>query len=268
MQHLGYDLSANVSLLWTEHDYLDRFAAAADAGFGAVETWWPFPGAEPTAVQEAELLRAIEAAGVRLRGLNFFAGDMPAGERGIATNAARRAELIANIAAVQRIAEATGCDRFNLLYGQLADDEDPTAQHATAQEAVTIAAAALADRGGLVLIEPLAAGLNGAYPLHTHEDVIALLDGPLAGVAGVGLLFDTFHLAMNGVDVVAAAGRSAAHIAHVQIADAPGRGEPGSGDLAWDEVFAALRAAGFAGPVAAEYRPTGSTADSLAWVRP
>ncbi|TDE91505.1 xylose isomerase [Occultella glacieicola] len=268
MQHLGYDLSANVSLLWTEYDYLDRFAAAADAGFAFVETWWPFPAAEPTVAQEADLLRSIEAAGVRLRGLNLFAGDMPSGERGIVTNAARRPEFMANLAAVTRIAEATGCDRFNLLYGQLTDDEDPTAQHAAAQEAVAIAAAALGEGGGVVLIEPLAAGLNGAYPLHTHEDVIALLDGPFAGVAGVGLLFDTFHLAMNGVDVVAAVERSGARIAHVQIADAPGRGEPGSGDLAWDEVFAALRAAGYAGPAAAEYRPTVRTEDSLAWVRP
>ena len=85
MRHLDFELSANVSLLFADLDYLDRFGAARAAGFAAVETWWPFAAAVPSDGELVDFLGAITGAGVRLRGLNFFAGAMQAGERGIAT---------------------------------------------------------------------------------------------------------------------------------------------------------------------------------------
>ncbi|HEX5402757.1 MAG TPA: hydroxypyruvate isomerase, partial [Pseudonocardiaceae bacterium] len=92
--HVGdYELAANLSLLFTEHDYLDRFAAARAAGFTAVESWWPFPTAAPGAADTDALCRAVDAAGVRLVGLNFFAGDMAAGQRGVLSDPARRGEF-------------------------------------------------------------------------------------------------------------------------------------------------------------------------------
>src|SRR5690625_2880584 len=115
------EFSANISIMFTEHPLLSRPAAAAAAGFTAVEMWWPFPGPKATNVQITELTGALAGAGVRLSALNFYAGDMAGGERGVASDPGRAGELRANIADVVRIAKATGCRHFNLLYGQRDD---------------------------------------------------------------------------------------------------------------------------------------------------
>ncbi|ACQ81800.1 Xylose isomerase domain protein TIM barrel [Beutenbergia cavernae DSM 12333] len=260
-------LAANVSLLFTEVPLLDRPARAARAGFDAIEMWWPFESPVPAASDLADLLLAIEDAGTALVAMNFFAGDMPAGERGVACDPARAADLRANVDVVGAVAERTGCRRFNLLYGKLAPELDPPTQHAAAADAVAEAAATLHPTGAVVLLEPLAAELNGSYPLHTLEDVLAVIDGPLRerSALNVAPLFDTFHLGMNDVDIVAAAVRHGARIGHVQIADAPGRGEPGSGALPIAAALRSLRDAGYAGPVAAEYAPTTTTESTLGW---
>ena len=259
--------SANVSILFTELPPLERFAAAANAGFGHVEMWWPFSTPTPAPEQVAELLEAVARAEVSLSALNFYAGDMPGGERGVASLPDRQDELEASFEALLQIARATGCAHFNLLYGQRDDQWSPEEQDATAVAAIRKAAAAVAPIGGTVLIEPLAQGLNGAYPLTQPEQVIELLDGPLAQTPNVALLFDLFHLGSNGFDIVAGVPALAARIGHVQVADAPGRGEPGSGELPITESLAALVDAGYQGLVGCEYKPTGTTTDSLHWLR-
>lgn len=259
-------MSANVSLLFTEVPYLERFGAAAAAGFAAVESWWPFPTASPSAAEIDELAFAIEAAGVTLTGMNVFAGDMAGGERGIACLPGRAAELEDSLAALHRLAERTGCRGFNLLHGQVPERADEAARR-TAVASLRRAAQVLSDlpgRPGVVLVEPLARGLNGAYPLETAQDALTLIDE--AGAENLALLLDTFHLARNGEDLPALIGDHAERIGHVQLADAPDRGEPGSGTIAFEAVGAALRAAGYAGTVAAEYRPTGETRSTLGWL--
>lgn len=266
MQYRGLDLSANVSILFPELDYLDRFAAARDAGFDAVESWWPFAEAVPEPARVDAVLAAIAAAGVQLTGLNFWAGDMPAGQRGMAVHAVRHVELQANVRLVAEIAATTGCRQFNLLYGQL--DGGLTAAEGAKAAAVAYreAADAVAPLGGTVLIEPLARGLNGEYPLHTAGDALAFVDRELDGDTRVRLLFDTFHLGHNGDDVVAAAREHAARIGHVQIADDPGRGEPGTGALPIDACLDALTAAGYAGRVGVEYKPTRDPGTTFSWI--
>jgi hydroxypyruvate isomerase len=265
VHHHRFALSANVSLLFAELPYLDRFRAARTAGFDYVETWWPFAASSPGAAELDAFLTAVTDAEVGLRGLNFFAGDMPAGERGIACRPERRDELEANLETVLTIAAETGCRHFNLLYGQL--DESPLeAQQEAAVQSYRLAAAAVAHLDGVVLIEPLAAGLNGRYPLTDHHQVIDLLTGPLAASANVKLLVDTFHLAANGIDVHKAIEDAAPWTGHVQIADTPGRGEPGSGDLDWAPIFEALQRSGYDGLIAAEYKPTRATLETLDWV--
>ncbi len=273
----GYPTSANVSLLFTEVPYLERFAAAAAAGFTAVETWWPFPTASPSRAEVDELLDTIESAGLSLTGMNVFAGDMAGGERGIACLPERAGELDASLAALRSIAERTGCRGFNLLHGQVPDGAagpdgagggaaDAIA-HEAAVRSFRRAADALADlpgSPGVVLVEPLARGLNGAYPLETAADALALIDE--AGSQNLALLLDTFHLARNGEDLPALIAESAERIGHVQLADAPDRGEPGSGTVDLDAVGAALQHAGYAGTVAAEYKPTGETRSTLGWL--
>lgn len=263
MRFHDYPVAANVSLLFSELPYMERFAAAAAAGFTEVETWWPFADAVPEVAETTRLVEAIDTAGVRLTGLNFFAGDMPAGERGIATLPDRADELRANAAVVVDIARRTGCRSFNLLYGRL--DADADAGRVAANRAISLAADSVAVVDGTVLLEPLAASLNGTYPLHTVEDVLDVIDGPLGGREDVRVLFDLFHLGSNGVDTTATATKYADRIGHVQLADAPGRGEPGSGELAVRETVAALRAAGYSGLLAAEYVPSRATTETLAW---
>jgi hydroxypyruvate isomerase len=264
MNWCGYDVSANLSLLFTERPYPERFGAAAAAGFDAVESWWPFPVPDPSTREIDELLHAIEAADVRLTGLNVFAGDMAAGERGIACLPGRAAELERALPPLLRIAEETGCRGFNLLHGRLEDDIERSAQDEHAVASYRLAAEAVRPIGGTILVEPLARGLNGAYPLETAEDVLALIG--TVGRPELALLLDTFHLGMNGVDVPAAVAAHAGRIGHVQLADTPGRGEPGSGELDLPAIGAALREAGYRGSVAAEYRPTRETALTLEWL--
>lgn len=264
MRWCGYDVSANLSLLFTELPYLERFGAAAGNGFGAVESWWPFPVPDPSVREVDELLRTIDAADVRLTGMNVFAGDMGAGERGIACLPQRAEELERALPSLLRIAEETDCRAFNLLHGRLDPDLDREVQEEHAVASYRLAAEAVSSISGTILVEPLARGLNGAYPLETVEDVLALLDR--VGRAEPALLLDTFHLGMNEVDIPAAVRRHGDRIGHVQLADTPGRGEPGSGDLDLPAIGAALGAADYRGSVAAEYRPTRETALTLEWL--
>ncbi|MEV6283384.1 TIM barrel protein [Kribbella sp. NPDC051770] len=266
MDFRGFEVSANVSMLFTELPYLDRFAAASRLGFTVVESWWPFSGPTASPAEVDLLVTALKSAGVSLSALNFYGGDIAGGERGVASHPDRQEELAANISLMVEIAERTGCRLFNVLYGQLDARWTAAEQEACAVEAIRSAAAAVAGVGGTVLIEPLTAGLNGAYPLLTATDVLGLLDGPLKDVPNLSLLFDTFHLASNGVDLVACASAVGADLAHVQLADSPGRGEPGSGSVDFAGVLDALRLAGYQGVVAAEYKPTVDTASSLGWL--
>lgn len=264
----GYSVSANVSLLFTEVPYLERFAAAAAAGFTAVETWWPFPTADPSRAQQEDLVRAIDEAGLMLTGMNVFAGNMAAGERGIACLPARSGELETSLAALRWIAEHTGCRGFNLLHGQVPDGADATARRAAvlACRRAADVLADLPDAPGIVLVEPLARGLNGTYPLATADDALMLIED--AGAPTVKLLLDTFHLARNGEDLPDVITRAAEDIGHVQLADAPDRGEPGSGTVDFTAVGTTLNAVGYGGTVAAEYKPTGETRSTLDWLSP
>jgi len=264
MNFHDYPVSANVSLLFADLPYLERFGAAAGEGFTMVESWWPFAVPAPPDDEIDALVAAIGEARVQLTGLNFWAGDMGAGERGVAGLPDREAELMANIPVVVDIAQRTGCRAFNLLYGRI-DLDHRTEADDQAARMIAAAATAVAPIGGMVLIEPLAASINGTYPLHTLQDALAVIDGPLAGVANVGVLFDTFHLGSNGVDLPAAAAEFAGRIAHVQFADVEGRGEPGTGSAPLDETFETLRAHGYSGTVAAEYKPTRVTGETLGW---
>ncbi|GAA1171962.1 TIM barrel protein [Nesterenkonia xinjiangensis] len=264
MQWNGYEISANVSLLFTELPYMERFEAAFESGFRAVESWWPFTRAHPGDAALDDLVGTIHDSGVRLTGLNFFAGDMAGGERGIACRPERQAELEANTEAVLRVALATGCRGFNLLYGQPDGGAEPSTHRTIAVTAYRRAAEAVEEIGGTVLIEPLAGGLNGTYPLTTHHQGLELADEVGHGSA---LLLDTFHLSRNGVDPSRAADESAGRIGHVQLADTPDRGEPGSGELDWASLAAALQTSGYSGTVSAEYKPTRKTEETLSWLK-
>ncbi|WP_246142178.1 hydroxypyruvate isomerase family protein [Lacisediminihabitans profunda] len=263
-----FDLVANVSLLFTELPLLDRFSAAASAGFHSVELWWPFADAVPIAADLVRLTSAISKSGIALRGMNLWAGDMAGGERGVVSLPDRRDQFEANVAVVAEIARATGCRVFNALYGQRQPGLSKELQEATAVTNLALAARELGRVGGTVLLEPLSRGLNGDYPIQTVSDAIPLIQRAreTAGLKTIALLFDTFHLSNNEDDLVAAIHLAGDFIGHVQVADAPGRGAPGTGAINFRAVFDALVEIGYSGAVSCEYLPNGQTEQSLGWI--
>ncbi len=258
--------AVNLSILFTELPLLDRPAAAKAAGFDAVEFWWPWPIATPTDAEVDAFVEAIEQAGVQLIGLNFFAGDMPGGDRGVVSWPGREQEFADNVAVVARIGRRLGCAAFNALYGNRIEGQEPGAQDEVAIRNLALAARSVAEIGGTVLLEPVS-GMP-AYPLKTADDVVGVLDRvrEAQGVTNIGLLADVYHLTVNGDDLDKVIAAHADRIAHVQFADAPGRHEPGTGELDIFGYIDRIGAAGYRGYVAAEYAPTGASADSLAWL--
>jgi hydroxypyruvate isomerase len=209
------------------------------------------------------LVGAIQDSGVRLTGLNFFAGDLGGADCGALGVPELSSAFRENVAVVTGIAAELGTAAFNALYGNRDHRHDPSLQDAIAMENLAFAARAVEAVGGTVLIEPVSG--PKPYPLRTAADAAAVvMAARSAGHANVALLLDLYHLAVNGDDVDAAIDKHAALTGHVQVADAPGRGEPGSGSLDLTEQLDLLRARGYAGRVALEYKPTTTTLESLA----
>ena len=245
----GY--SVNCSILFTELPLLDRPAAARAAGFDAVEFWWPFAEPVPPEAEVQAFEAAIRDAGVQLGALNFDAGAMDAGERGLLSLPHRGADFRANVQVVAGIGERLGCRLFNALYGNRDPRYSAEEQDAEALRNLREAAEGVAPFGGTVLLEPLSGAPD--YPLQTSAHAYAVLERAHdAGIGNVALLADLYHLAVNGDDVPAllAGGR----FGHVQIADAPGRGAPGTGELPLRQWIRDLRTGGYRGEVSLEYR--------------
>ena len=265
-EHMGHVLpyAANCTFLFTEVDLLERPAAARAAGFDAIEFWWPWPDQPvPPDTEIDKFVTAVRDAGVHLIGLNFFAGDLAGADRGVLSIPARSAEFRDNIAVTMGIGEALGVPAFNALYGNRVNDVTPEQQDDLATENLTLAARAAAAIGGTVLVEPVSG--PKPYPLRTANDVAAVLDRVHA--PNLGMCCDLFHLANNGDDIDAALSAHVHRIAHVQIADHPGRGEPGTGTLDLKRYLSTIAASGYSGYVGLEYIPTTTTIDSLRWLR-
>jgi hydroxypyruvate isomerase len=255
--------AANCSLLFTEVDLLQRPQAAKDAGFEAVEFWWPWPDRPvPGDADIDAFVTAVRDAGVQLIGLNFFAGDLAGPDCGVLSIPDRSAAFTDNIDVTVGIGKQLGVGAFNALYGNRVAGVAPEAQDELGVQNLQRAADAAAGIGATVLLEPVSG--PKPYPLRTAESVVAVLDR--VGRDNTGLLFDVFHLANNDDDVDRALAAYADRVAHVQIADFPGRGEPGSGSLDFDRYLGAIAGHGYTGSVALEYNPTTTTLESLAWL--
>jgi hydroxypyruvate isomerase len=256
--------TVNCSILLTELALLDRPHAAHAAGFSAVEFWWPFDSPIPPDAEVNAFIRAIEDAGVQLSGLNFAAGDMPAGDRGILSDPSATTAFRDNVDVVVGIAEALGTRAFNALYGNRIEGLSTNTQDAVATENLAFAGRAVARLGGTVLIEPVSGAPS--YPLKTAADAVAVIERAQrdSGVTNLRLLADFYHLHVNEDDVSAAIAAFGRRVGHVQIADAPGRGEPGTGDIRIDEHLQQLFAAGYTGYIGLEYKA--SQPDPFAWI--
>jgi hydroxypyruvate isomerase len=260
-----YDV--NLSILFTELPLLERPAAAAAAGFDAIEFWWPFPVAVPSDSEIDAFARAIEDAGVQLVGLNFFAGDMPGGDRGLVSWPARSNEFRDNIDVTVALGRRLGCRAFNALYGNRIDGVSAQEQDDVAAENLALAAKAAVGADAVVLVEPVSGAPH--YPLLRAADAIEVIDRVqrAASADNLRLLFDIYHLSVNSDEIATAIDSYADRIGHVQIADAPGRNEPGTGELPIASYLDRLQAAGYDGYIGLEYKPSGASADSFTWLR-
>jgi hydroxypyruvate isomerase len=262
----GLPYLANCSMLFTEEPLLRRPQAAKDAGFDAIEFWWPWPDQPvPTEPDVDAFVSAVRDAGVSLVGLNFFAGDLAGADCGVLSIPDRAQQFRDNIDVAVGIGAQLGVQAFNALYGNRVDGVAPQAQDELAREQLGRAAAAAATIGATVLVEPVSG--PKPYPLRTADDAVGVVAAVRAdGASSIGFLCDLFHLANNGDDVGAAIEAYADVVAHVQIADWPGRGQPGTGELDLDGLLGELAARGYEGWVGLEYKPTTDTAASLAWL--
>lgn len=258
----------NASILFTELPLHDRFRAVHDAGFDAVELWWPFATPTATDTEIGRLVDAIGRAGLELVSLNLYAGDMAGGQRGIISWPDRAGDVAANAGCIARIAGLTGCRLFNALYGQRRADIPVEAADRAAEEGYRIAAEVIGEFGGTLLIESLTSSENGAYPLLTAADAAATIDRIRArtGADNVRMLFDTYHLNNNGDDLIGVIDRFGAVIGHVQLADSPGRAQPGTGTVDFHRVLGHLADTGYSGFASCEYRPKGPSASSFEWI--
>lgn len=259
------DFVVNCSTLFTDLPVNERAAAAAEAGFTDVEFWWPFDGNPTPSDSEVEdFIASLDQAGVNLVGLNFWAGHMAGGDRGRVSTVGEASRFRQNVAVAAAIGERTGCRAFNALYGLRQPEQSPAEQDDLAVENLIFAAQGVASLGGTVLVEPVS-GAEG-YPLKTAADALKVIEDARAGTAdqpgaqNIALLADFFHLSVNGDDVAQVIEDHAEQFGHIQIADDPGRGAPGTGDKPLFDWIDRSRELGYAGPIALEYKQDTATA--------
>ncbi|SOE16751.1 hydroxypyruvate isomerase [Hoeflea halophila] len=248
--------AANLSMMFTEHGFLDRFRAAADAGFDAVEFLFPYdyPAAEVAArLADAELEQVL---------FNLPAGDWADGERGLAALPGREDEFRRSVATALSYAKALGTRRLHMMAG-IADAADPGRRAAYA-DALAFAADAAGEKDITLLIEPLNPRDMPGYFLNSFDQAAAMITD--LGRPNVKLQFDIYHRQILHGDVLKALEQMMPIIGHVQIASVPGRNEPGTGELDDFRVLEALDELGYRGFVGCEYRPKAATLEGLDWL--
>ncbi|UZJ33614.1 TIM barrel protein [Streptomyces endophytica] len=263
--------NVNLSILFTELPLLERPAAARAAGFTAVELWWPWVDAPVPEQAELDALRdALNDAGTRLVGLNFYAGQLPGPDRGALSVPGEESEKFrANVPVAIEFAQSLGCTTFNALYGNRVEGVSPEEQDRLALENLAFAARAVAGVDGTLLIEALNAPESPKCPIVSAPKAIEVVDAVNAatGLDNARFLMDLYHLSMNGEDLDEVIDRHTAKTAHVQIADNPGRGAPGTGELDFDALLDRLKKAGYDGWIGLEYKPGDTpSASSFAWL--
>lgn len=244
--------SAHISMLFSEHDFLDRPRAASEYGFEAVEMWWP---PEEAVDDLSDRLGALAVTCI-----NAPSGDYAAGELGYLNQPGRHDEALEQFARAADLALAIGAPRVNLLVGR----EDPSLSSAQQRSAVLDVVKECAEeahrRGLTVLIEPINDRDMPGYLVSTPMDAVALIER--VGISSLKLLYDAYHTAMMGLgggvlrDVFT-------HVDHVQYADAAGRGGPGTGTNDLRRLVEALLDLGYSGSIGLEYQPEGSTVESF-----
>lgn len=251
--------AANLTMLFTEVPFLDRFERAARAGFRFVEVQFPY------AFEPAEIAARLAANGLSLVLHNLPAGDWDGGERGIACLPGREAEFRRAVATAIRYATALGVPRLNCLAGRTPAGADAAAVHHTLVTNLRYAAEALGGAGLQLLVEPLNTFDVPGSHLSRIDEALAVFDD--VGVDNLFVQYDLYHAQRMHGELAATLERHLARIGHVQVADNPGRHEPGTGEIHFPFLFAHMDRIGYTGYVGAEYWPEAGTEAGLGWMR-
>ena len=251
-------ICANLSLLFSELPLIERVRAAAEAGFAGVEIQFPYE--VPAAALQAELQRS----GLPLVLFNLPAGDLMQGGAGLAAVPGREVQFAAGLRQALEYAEVLRPQKVNVLAGRLAEGVEREQALALLAEHLRQTAEAFAGRGIAVLMEAINLHDMPGFLLNTPQHLLDML--ARVGHSNLAAQLDFYHMARMGLDLADCVRQLQGHIGHVQFADAPGRGEPGSGELDFEPALAALRAQGYAGWLGAEYRPVGATSAGLGWL--
>lgn len=249
--------SANLSMLFTEVPFLDRFERAAQAGFEAVEFMFPY------AHSPQEIKARLDATGLKAVLHNLPAGDWEGGDRGIACDPARVAEFRAGVARGVAYATTLGVPQLNCLAGKAPVGADDALLRRTFVDNLRFAAAALHQAGLRLLVEPINRYDIPGFYLQRTAQALSVLDE--VGAPNAFVQYDIYHAQRTEGELAATLAQHLARIGHIQIADNPGRHEPGSGEINYRFLFQHLDRIGYQGWVGAEYRPASTTEAGLGW---
>ena len=252
--------SANLTMMFNEVDFLSRFERASKAGFKAVEYMFPFDWSK------AQLVEALEKHGLKQVLHNLPAGDWAAGERGIACLPGREGEFQEGVGLAVEYAKALKCSRLNCLVGKIPQGVPPEKVRQTLVSNLRFAAIALEKEGIRLLIEPLNdREIPGFYLVHT-QDALRLMEE--ADHSNFWLQYDIYHMQIMEGNLTKTILDNLSRIAHIQIADNPGRHEPGTGEINFPNLFRSIDEAGYDGWIGCEYKPASITGEGLAWIKP
>jgi hydroxypyruvate isomerase len=246
-------------MLFTELPFMQRFEAAAKAGFEAVEYLFPYP------FEKKELAAALRANGLQQVLHNLPAGDWDAGERGIACHPDRVIEFHKGIARAIEYAQALDVRQLNCLVGKAPAAADKGALRRTLVANLRFAAHALKDAGIKLLVEPINTYDIPGFFLSRTEQAIAVIDEVASD--NLFLQYDIYHAQRMEGELAATLQRYLARIGHIQLADNPGRNEPGTGEINYPFLFRHLDALGWKGHIGCEYKPRTTTTEGLGWIK-
>lgn len=254
------NLSANLTMLFTEVDFLDRFKLASQAGFKAIEYLFPYQW-------DKQLLADKIKANHLLQTLhNIPAGDWSAGDRGIACIPGREGEFQDGVGKAIEYAKALECPKLNCLAGVPPEDADPEKVRQILVDNLIFAAKALEKEGITMVVEALNnLDVPGFYFVHI-EDILTVKRE--IGQSNIYVQYDVYHMQIMEGNLINTINRNISEIGHIQIADNPGRHEPGTGEINFPNLFKAIDQAGYDGWIGCEYVPATTTAEGLGWVKP
>ena len=253
-------LAANLSLLWPQLDFLERFAAAARAGFRGVEYQFPYAWPKDAVAERAR------AAGVEVVLHNIPAGDAAKGDRGLASLPGRVAEFREGVERAIEYARAAGCPRVNCLAGIASAEAAPELLFETLVENLRFAAARLAAAGMTLLVEPINPRSVPGFFLNTSRQALETIEA--AGAPNLMLQYDIFHMQIVEGDLAKTIERLLPRIGHMQLADVPDRHEPGTGEINFDFLLPHIDRLGYRGWIGCEYIPKADTVEGLRWAQP